>query len=154
MQHLELLHISRLVISQKSHIFNLILTMHKFLATKAILRSSRCFHSPRKALFARPLSVNSISNTTPAPFPYESRPQVFHNTFPSLHSCHRYASTSSSPGANKLERTSLYDLHVAHGAKMVPFAGYAMPVQYADQGIIQSHKWTRERASLFDVGHM
>ena len=37
---------------------------------------------------------------------------------------------------------------------MVPFAGYTMPVQYSDLSVGESHKWTRENASLFDVGHM
>lgn len=37
---------------------------------------------------------------------------------------------------------------------MVPFAGYLMPVQYSDLSVGDSHKWTREKASLFDVGHM
>jgi aminomethyltransferase len=50
-------------------------------------------------------------------------------------------------------RTSLYDLHVRLGAKMVPFAGYEMPVQYPD-GIIAEHHHTRKAASVFDVGHM
>jgi aminomethyltransferase len=42
--------------------------------------------------------------------------------------------------------------HRARGARMVPFAGYAMPVQY--EGIIAEHLWTRENAGLFDVSHM
>ena len=42
--------------------------------------------------------------------------------------------------------------HRARGARMVPFAGYAMPIQY--EGIIAEHTWTRERAGLFDVSHM
>ena len=42
--------------------------------------------------------------------------------------------------------------HRAHGARMVPFAGYQMPVQY--EGIIAEHLWTRENAGLFDVSHM
>ena len=42
--------------------------------------------------------------------------------------------------------------HRAHGARMVPFAGYVMPVQY--EGIIAEHLWTRECAGLFDVSHM
>ncbi|KAI9819953.1 MAG: Aminomethyltransferase, mitochondrial [Pycnora praestabilis] len=54
----------------------------------------------------------------------------------------------------KLQRTPLYDLHIAHAGKMVPFAGYAMPVQYDDLSVGDSHRWTREKASLFDVGHM
>ena len=37
---------------------------------------------------------------------------------------------------------------------MVPFGGYSMPVQYSDLSVGESHKWTREKASLFDVGHM
>ena len=37
---------------------------------------------------------------------------------------------------------------------MVPFAGYSMPVQYDDLSVGDSHRWTREKASLFDVGHM
>jgi len=53
----------------------------------------------------------------------------------------------------ELERTPLYDLHVAQGAKMVPFAGYDMPVQYA-MGVMKEHLWTREQAGLFDVSHM
>ncbi|MEM6385970.1 MAG: glycine cleavage system aminomethyltransferase GcvT [Pseudomonadota bacterium] len=52
-----------------------------------------------------------------------------------------------------LERTPLYDLNVAHGAKMVPFAGYEMPVQYP-LGVMQEHLWTRAHAGLFDVSHM
>jgi aminomethyltransferase len=52
-----------------------------------------------------------------------------------------------------LARTPLYELHVAQGARMVPFAGYAMPVQYKS-GIIAEHLHTREKAGLFDVSHM
>ena len=42
--------------------------------------------------------------------------------------------------------------HKARGARMVPFAGYAMPIQY--EGIMAEHRWTRESAGLFDVSHM
>jgi aminomethyltransferase len=42
--------------------------------------------------------------------------------------------------------------HRAHGGRMVPFAGYAMPVQY--EGIVAEHEWTRRHAGLFDVSHM
>lgn len=52
-----------------------------------------------------------------------------------------------------LSRTPLYDLHVELGAKIVPFAGYEMPVQYP-AGIIKEHLHTREKAGLFDVSHM
>lgn len=53
----------------------------------------------------------------------------------------------------ELHATALHDWHVNQGAKMVEFAGYAMPVQYAD-GIMQEHLWTRTHAGLFDVSHM
>ena len=53
----------------------------------------------------------------------------------------------------ELKRTKLYDLHVALGAKMVPFAGYDMPVQYP-MGVLKEHLHTREKAGLFDVSHM
>ncbi len=59
--------------------------------------------------------------------------------------------TPVNPG--ELRRTPLYELHQALGARMVPFAGYAMPVQYAP-GILQEHLHTRASASLFDVSHM
>lgn len=53
----------------------------------------------------------------------------------------------------ELSRTPLYDLHQSLGAKMVPFAGYEMPVQYTD-GVLKEHLWTRSNAGLFDVSHM
>jgi aminomethyltransferase len=52
-----------------------------------------------------------------------------------------------------LKRTPLHALHVALGAKMVPFAGYDMPVQYPT-GILAEHQHTRSDAGLFDVSHM
>ena len=52
-----------------------------------------------------------------------------------------------------LKGTALYELHVAHGGKMVPFAGYEMPVQYP-AGILTEHNHTRAKASIFDVSHM
>jgi aminomethyltransferase len=61
------------------------------------------------------------------------------------------ASTTSAPAA--LKRTPFHDKHVALGAKIVPFAGWEMPVQYP-QGITAEHKAVRERAGLFDVSHM
>jgi len=58
---------------------------------------------------------------------------------------------SASP--ETLLKVPLNDLHVALGARMVPFAGYSMPVQYP-QGLIAEHKQTRTAAGLFDVSHM
>jgi len=55
--------------------------------------------------------------------------------------------------AGKLKRTPLYDEHVRLGGKMVPFAGFEMPVQYRE-GVRQEHLQVRERAGLFDVSHM
>jgi aminomethyltransferase len=52
-----------------------------------------------------------------------------------------------------LRHTPLYDHHVSLGAKMVPFAGYEMPVQYAD-GILEEHRAVREDVGIFDVSHM
>ncbi|MCW8842153.1 MAG: glycine cleavage system aminomethyltransferase GcvT [Rhodobacteraceae bacterium] len=54
---------------------------------------------------------------------------------------------------NALQRTPLFDLHLALGAKMVPFAGYDMPVQYKP-GVMKEHLHTRAEAGLFDVSHM
>ena len=52
-----------------------------------------------------------------------------------------------------LKRTPLHPLHVASGGKMVPFAGYDMPVQYTT-GVLREHLHTRQAAGLFDVSHM
>ena len=55
--------------------------------------------------------------------------------------------------SESLLRTALYDTHVALGAKIVPFAGYEMPVQYPG-GITVEHHAVRQRCGLFDVSHM
>jgi aminomethyltransferase len=52
-----------------------------------------------------------------------------------------------------LKHTLFYDRHVEAGGRIVPFGGYALPVQYPT-GIMAEHKWTREHAGLFDVSHM
>jgi aminomethyltransferase len=54
---------------------------------------------------------------------------------------------------SKTLKTPLHDLHVRLGARMVPFAGYAMPVQYPT-GLMTEHRQCRESAALFDVSHM
>jgi aminomethyltransferase len=61
------------------------------------------------------------------------------------------ATTEKQSGA--LQRTPFYDLHVALAAKLVPFAGFEMPVQYPS-GITAEHKSVRERCGVFDVSHM
>ena len=55
--------------------------------------------------------------------------------------------------SENLQQTSLHDLHVELGGKMVGFAGYLMPVQYP-AGIVTEHNHTRSKAGLFDVSHM
>src|SRR3954463_16343922 len=55
-------------------------------------------------------------------------------------------------GSDTLKRTPLYDRHVAAGAKLVPFAGWEMPVQYT--GIKEEHLAVRGKAGIFDVSHM
>jgi len=52
-----------------------------------------------------------------------------------------------------LHHTPLHALHLELGARMVPFAGYSMPVQYP-AGLMAEHKWCRDQAGLFDVSHM
>src|ERR1700735_1670350 len=52
-----------------------------------------------------------------------------------------------------LKHTALHALHLARGGKMVPFAGYDMPVQYA-AGVLREHLHVRSAAGLFDVSHM
>ncbi|CAH9099629.1 unnamed protein product [Cuscuta epithymum] len=62
--------------------------------------------------------------------------------------CRRFASEP-----NLLKKTVLYDFHVKNGGKMVPFAGWSMPIQYKDS-IMESTVNCRENGSLFDVSHM
>jgi aminomethyltransferase len=57
------------------------------------------------------------------------------------------------PSVPALLKTPLHDLHVELGARMVPFAGYSMPVQYP-AGLMAEHRHTRHAAGLFDVSHM
>src|ERR1700759_2364539 len=61
------------------------------------------------------------------------------------------AEVSTSPLAPR--QTPLHALHLARGARMVPFAGYEMPVQYPT-GVLKEHLHTRANAGLFDVSHM
>ena len=52
----------------------------------------------------------------------------------------------------ELKKTALCDVHIAAGAKMVPFAGYFMPVQY--KGLLEEHHCVRNAVGVFDVSHM
>ena len=62
------------------------------------------------------------------------------------------ATAPGAPSAPALRRTPLYDRHVALGARMVPFAGWEMPVQYAS--ILDEHRTVRSAIGLFDLSHM
>jgi len=53
---------------------------------------------------------------------------------------------------DKMKRTPLYEFHVSHGARLIPFSGWEMPVQYTS--ILEEHRAVRETAGLFDVSHM
>src|SRR5450830_1633672 len=64
-----------------------------------------------------------------------------------------YWSSLMTTAPDSLLKTPLNDLHVSLGARMVPFAGYSMPVQYP-AGLMAEHKHTRTAAGLFDVSHM
>lgn len=55
--------------------------------------------------------------------------------------------------SESLSRTALYDWHLEKGGKIVPFAGYELPVQYKD-GLMKEHIHCREHSALFDVSHM
>lgn len=63
------------------------------------------------------------------------------------------AAEAETASTEPLLKTPFHARHVAAGARMVPFAGYDMPVQYP-AGIMAEHNWTRESAGLFDVSHM
>ena len=84
--------------------------------------------------------------------PLSTQPSRPRRNSPTVQCPRRHASSESQK--QELGKTGLYELHASHGAKFVPFGGYSMPVQYSDLSIIDSHNWTREKASLFDVGHM
>ncbi|KAH7403406.1 aminomethyltransferase-like protein [Cadophora sp. MPI-SDFR-AT-0126] len=92
-----------------------------------------------------------IPTTAPPPRPHSltQNPRIL---APSLSQTIRHS--SSAPSNEALRKTPLYDLHLAHGGKMVPFGGFHMPVQYTSLSVSASHHFTRSHASLFDVSHM
>lgn len=63
------------------------------------------------------------------------------------------AMLASKESKSEIQQTTLHDWHIGHGAKMVPFAGYDMPLHYS-AGILAEHTHTRTQVSLFDVSHM
>ncbi|MCT8174221.1 glycine cleavage system aminomethyltransferase GcvT [Variovorax sp. CY25R-8] len=67
--------------------------------------------------------------------------------------CPQECPVAASAPESELLKTPLHALHLELGARMVPFAGYSMPVQYP-AGLMAEHKHTREAAGLFDISHM
>src|SRR5438445_7696818 len=67
--------------------------------------------------------------------------------------CQPLTESRLSASAEQLLETPLNALHLELGARMVPFAGYSMPVQYP-AGLMAEHRHTRDAAGLFDVSHM
>src|SRR5699024_12701500 len=65
---------------------------------------------------------------------------------------HIYISTRKELECMELKKTPLYDEHIKLGGKVVDYAGWALPVQYA--GIMKEHKAVRSKAGIFDVTHM
>jgi aminomethyltransferase len=65
----------------------------------------------------------------------------------------RHLASAAEAAEAELKKTALYDFHVANGGKMVPFAGWSMPIQYKDS-IMDSTINCRTNGSLFDVAHM
>ncbi|KAM3418732.1 hypothetical protein BST61_g4706 [Cercospora zeina] len=129
-------------------------------ASRAILPLRNALNASRstgRAAVAAVVSSRSITTNSTRPQHGEVKAKTFFNS--SFVQQRRAESSSALPAppmhteANP-GRTALYDLHLDHGAKMVPFGGYSMPVQYSDLSVGESHAWTREKASLFDVGHM
>ncbi|KAK0656071.1 hypothetical protein B0T16DRAFT_398458 [Cercophora newfieldiana] len=130
-------------------------------AVRGALQGVRRSHSsPHTAtscpavLLSRHLSTTTTTTPTSRPLRtgIASSRLFSKTTVPSLSlSQARHASSSS---ATALAKTPLYDLHLAHGAKMVPFGGFHMPVQYSSLSVSASHAFTREHASIFDVSHM
>ena len=112
---------------------------------RTLITTSGSILGRRATISSRQPTVNSTPNTL------SSKPPTYLQT--------RHQTNNATPAPKfyndtNLGKTALYDLHLAAGAKMVPFGDYSMPVQYSDLSVGESHKWTREKASLFDVGHM
>ncbi|KAL1901972.1 Aminomethyltransferase, mitochondrial [Sporothrix stenoceras] len=113
--------------------------MAALVSSRAFLRSTRSAAGPAKLAIASASAAAALA-----------RPAFGC----SLASSFRWYASSGSSNDASLRKTALYDLHLQHGGKMVPFGGFHMPVQYSGLSVSASHHFTREKASLFDVGHM
>lgn len=104
------------------------------------------------SIVASASSASTRQTHQPARYPGRLIAAPACNPRTSSQSSRRHASSSSA--TPELKKTPLYDLHTSVGAKMVPFASFAMPLEYPDQSHRESHLFTRAHASLFDVSHM
>ncbi|XP_077998408.1 aminomethyltransferase, mitochondrial-like [Glandiceps talaboti] len=95
--------------------------------------------------------MSQFSNMISAPWLKILQRAVVNNNLKPF-ACHQRRSLASKTDET-LKKTCLYDFHVNHGGKMVPFAGFSMPVQYKE-GLLTEHLHTRNSASIFDVTHM
>lgn len=127
---------------------------------KMASRRGAALIAPLAQGIARPRNLSTLSRPlrTKLFSPHSSsRAAIGNYLIPSVTTAQRQHSVRyASDVAHDLElaQTPLYDLHLSYGAKIVPFGGYAMPVLYKDLSLVESHNWTREKASLFDVSHM
>ena len=108
--------------------------------------ASRC----ARACTSAACSPASASTTCASPTRVSTRRRSSRGSGASRHGSRRARRVSA---VDELKRTALYDRHVAAGGRMVDFAGWEMPLQYAG-GIVAEHLATRKQAGLFDVSHM
>ncbi|TAQ88321.1 hypothetical protein B7494_g3344 [Chlorociboria aeruginascens] len=100
---------------------------------------------------SRQLSTALYRRTNPTTSTSQPRP---HHSILRSRLCQPTRHASDSASSSSLRKTPLYDLHLAHGGRMVPFGGFHMPVQYTSLSVSASHHFTRSHSSLFDVSHM
>jgi aminomethyltransferase len=129
--------------------------------TQSLARFTQTLHKPKSSnIFEKAVAIRccyrptrtylTTPNRQPSP---SSRPnQQPLNKLQTQPPKLRNASTTTA--SSELKQTPLYDLHATHNAKFGPFAGYTMPLTYPPQSHVDSHLWTRSKASLFDVSHM
>ncbi|RPA78640.1 glycine cleavage system T protein [Ascobolus immersus RN42] len=98
-------------------------------------------------------SLNAMRTKTTLTALSSSRSNNAITTSPASANAIRSFSTTPRLG-QALRRTPLYNLHLEKGAKMVPYAGWSMPVLYDGQSMTEAHNFVREKAGLFDVSHM
>lgn len=120
------------MISQKRQLFLIGFASSTMLFSRILKSTVRLSSRPSPATTRQCLNIVSI-------FPQQQQQRFY---------------TAAPTPTDELKKTPLNNLHIANGARMVPFAGYSMPVLYSDQGVGDSHKFVREKAGLFDVSHM